>query len=258
MDLGLDGKVALVAGSSRGIGKEIARGFLKEGCRTVLTARDPEPLAATAEEMAGSFGGERVLGLTGDLTEEREVERVLDEVHRRWGGIDCLVSNIGSGKGTPGWDVDPPEWDSLFRLNLLSGVLLARKVLAEMCQRRAGSIVFIASIAGLERLPAPLAYSAAKAALVAFAKNLSSVVSAENVRINCVAPGNVLFAGGAWERKLAEDNPGVMSYIRSEVPLGRFGRPAEIADVTVFLSSDRASFVTGACITVDGGQTRGI
>jgi 3-oxoacyl-[acyl-carrier protein] reductase len=110
----------------------------------------------------------------------------------------------------------------------------------------------------VESTPAPLPYSAAKAALINYAKNVSRLVGTNQVRVNCVAPGNILFPGGSWERHIEQRHDEVMNYIRTEVPLGRFGTPEEIADLVVFLSSDRASFITGACVIADGGQTRGI
>ena len=119
-----------------------------------------------------------------------------------------------------------------------------------------GSLVFIASITAVEGTVAPLPYSAAKAALVNYAGNLARVAACDNIRVNCVAPGNVLFEGGSWERHLEQRRDEVLKYIRAEVPQNRFGTVDEIADVAVFLSSDRAGFVTGACWTVDGGQTR--
>jgi 3-oxoacyl-[acyl-carrier protein] reductase len=116
--------------------------------------------------------------------------------------------------------------------------------------------VFIASIVGVESVRAPLAYSAAKTALHAYAKNLARAVASQGVRVNVVAPGNVLFDGGSWAAKLAEDPERVRGYIGAEVPLGRFGNPEEIADLVAFLASSRAAFITGACVVADGGQTR--
>jgi 3-oxoacyl-[acyl-carrier protein] reductase len=125
-----------------------------------------------------------------------------------------------------------------------------------MIRSRQGSIVLVASIVGLESTRAPLPYSAAKAALINYGKNLAWEVGPLNVRVNCVAPGNILFPGGSWERHLAERRDDVLREVDSEVPLQRFGRVEEVADLIVFLSSDRAAFITGSCVVADGGQTR--
>ncbi len=125
-----------------------------------------------------------------------------------------------------------------------------------MTRSRHGSIVLVASIVGLESTRAPLPYSAAKAAMVSYGKNLARQVGPFNVRVNSVAPGNILFPGGSWERHLAERRDEVLREIEAEVPLGRFGRAEEVADLIVFLSSDRAAFITGSCLVADGGQTR--
>jgi 3-oxoacyl-[acyl-carrier protein] reductase len=127
-----------------------------------------------------------------------------------------------------------------------------------MTPRRSGSIVLVASIAGVESTPAPLAYSAAKAAIVNYAKNLARELGPLNIRVNCVAPGNILFPGGSWEGHLARRRDEVLQMIEAEVPLRRFGQPEEIADLIAFLSSERASFITGSCVIADGGQTRSV
>jgi 3-oxoacyl-[acyl-carrier protein] reductase len=133
---------------------------------------------------------------------------------------------------------------------------LVQQVLPEMTRSRQGSIVLVASIVGLESTSAPLPYSAAKAALVSYGKNLARQVGTFNVRVNSVAPGNILFPGGSWERHLSERRDEVLQQIESEVPLRRFGQPEQVADLIVFLSSDRAAFITGSCVVVDGGQMR--
>ena len=258
MDLYLSEKVVLVAGSTRGIGLATARAFLSEGCRTVITGRDERRLTGIRTELEAEFGTERVLAFARDLSQIANIRNTLADIRQTWGRLDCLVANIGSGRGPVGWELNETEWFNLFELNLWASLRLATEALPEMVNSGQGSVVLIASIVGKESTPAPLPYSAAKAALINFSKNLSRQTGQHNVRVNCVVPGNVLFPGGSWENHLKERNEEVLSYIHSEVPLRRFGRPEEIADLIVFLSSDRASYITGTCVVADGGQTRSI
>lgn len=251
------GRVALVAGSSRGIGLATARAFLGEGCRTTITGRDPVALRDAREALEGEFGPDRLLACEGDLRQSEVGAAVLSAVIERWGRLDYLVANIGSGRGPAGWDIEDGDWQQLMETNFLGSSRLVQQVLPSMIEARRGSIVLVASIVGLEGTDAPLPYSAAKAALVNYSKNLARAVGQHQVRVNCVAPGNILFPGGSWERHLANRPDQVRRMIAEDVPLQRFGRPDEIADLIVFLCSDRAGFITGACVVADGGQTRG-
>ena len=251
MDLGLAGKSVFVAGSSRGIGKGICAAFLDEGARIMITGRDAGSVAETHAEL--SIGRrERVMSFVGDLTESA----VLAEAQRRMGEIDCLVCNIGSGAARSGWSLNRADWEATFHVNFWATVGLVRSFLPGMVEARRGNIVMIGSIAGIESLGAPLPYGAAKAALERYSKDLSRHVGQFGVRVNAVAPGNILFAGGSWQGKLEADPEKVSSMIAREVPLGRFGKPEEIGAAVAFLASEQASFITGACVVVDGGQTR--
>ena len=258
MNLNLADQVALVAGSSRGIGKATASALLAEGCRVAITGRDPASLAATAREFETEFPADRIMACEGDLTQPEVIRDVLARVRRRWAKIDALICNIGTGRGKPGWSLEPADWTSLFEMNFWATVRLVTEVLPEMTDARQGSIVLVASIVGVESTPAPLPYSAAKAALINLSKNLARQAGPHNVRVNCVAPGNILFPGGSWEKHLETRAEEVHRFIQTEVPLRRFGRPEEIADAIAFLCSDRSSFITGACIVADGGQTRSL
>jgi 3-oxoacyl-[acyl-carrier protein] reductase len=258
MDLNLDGKVALVAGSTRGIGFATARAFLRERSRTVVTGRDLASLARARDALGSEFGKERVMACEGDLCDPDVVASVLSSVRARWDRVDCLVANIGSGRGVGGWDVPEADWNGLIDDNFSCSRRLVQETLREMVGSRRGSVVFVASIVALESTRAPLPYSAAKAAIVNLSKNLARQVGPHGVRVNSVAPGNILFPGGSWERHLLDHRGEVMKEIEAEVPMQRFGRPEEVADVIVFLSSDRAAFITGSCVVVDGGQTRSI
>lgn len=253
MDLGLRDRVALVGGSSRGIGLAIAESLLAEGARVAMTARDAAALGAAVDSIGG---GDRVFGAPGDLGDPAVIASVLRQIRDRWGRLDVLVANVGTGTARAGWALGDRDWSAAFEANLHVTRRLVEAVLPEMIESGRGSIVLIASIVGLESVNAPLPYGAAKAALVSYAKNLGRDVARRGVRVNAVAPGNVLFDGGSWARKLAENPEHVLEYVDREVPAGRFGAPSEIADVVAFLASDRAAFMTGACVVVDGGQTR--
>lgn len=249
-------RTAVVAGSSRGIGKAIAHVLLRERFRTLVTGRDSSSVQRTVDDFKSDFEGD-VLGFAGDLTNETVIRAALDAAATAWGEpIDSLVINIGSGKGKIGWDLGEKDWQDSFNVNFWGPVRIAQAAIPLLA--RPSTIIFIASIAGVERLPAPLSYCAAKAALINYAKNLSWAVADLSIRVNCVAPGNIIFPGGTWEAHLREKGDQVRRFIQSEVANKRFGTPEEVAETVGFLCSAKASFITGACIVVDGGQSRTI
>lgn len=256
MDLQLSERVAFVGGSSRGIGKAIASTLLLEGCRVCITGRDEIALNAALEELRTRFG-ERAISVHGDMTDPSVIDDAFRTVVKTWGRLDIVVANIGSGKGRPGWQQGQQEWERSFNLNFFGSVRIAETAIPYL-QSHGGSILFIGSIVGVEATPAPLPYSAAKAALINYSKNLSRAVAQHGIRVNCLAPGNVLFPGGSWERHLLERKDDVERMISSEVPQQRFGTPEEIAQFAAFLVSPKSNFSTGACYIMDGGQTRRI
>lgn len=256
MELGLDDKVAYVAGSSRGIGLGIAWAFLREGARVVVTGRDPRSLKAAEHALTRAHGADRVLAFCGDLEDAVFSAITLEEAAGRWSRLDCVVCNVGAGTDATGWDIEAAEWRRAFSANFWSSQMLAQQAIPRLIKAGGGSLIFIASLAGAEEIGAPSPYTVAKSAVIALARSLARTLGPEGVRVNAVAPGNVLHPGGRWEAKLAAQPDEIQALIRREVPLRRFGTPDEIADAVVFLASERASFITGACLLVDGGQSR--
>lgn len=221
----------------------------------VLTGRDATALAATAAELSEGRAN-RIITFAADLMRTSAVQEAYQYVTARWGAIDVLVCNIGSGTAQNGWRLTSADWEPVFQINLWAAVRLVEAFLPAMVDARRGNVVLISSIAGLEVLGAPIPYGTAKAALEHYAKDLAKRVGRHGVRVNTVAPGNILFPGGTWQRKLDADAAGVNAMIAAEVPLGRFGLPEEIGAAVAFLASDHAAFITGACLVADGGQTR--
>lgn len=256
MQLGLAGKSVIVSGSSRGIGLAIAHAFLSEGARVLITGRDPDILEAARSKLASEFSDDDIATQAGDMTDPDVIASSLSLSEKSFGGVDVVVANVGSGKGTMGWDPSSDDWRDMINTNLTGSMLMASAAVPHLTGRKNASIAFVSSIAGCETIPAPIPYSAAKAALQHAAKNMARQLGGDGIRVNTVAPGNVLFPGGSWEKKIAEDKTAVDHYIQAEVPLGRFATPSEIADAIVFLTSDRATFITGSLLVVDGGQTR--
>ena len=255
VNLHLNDQVAFVAGSSRGIGRAIASALIDEGACVVLTGRDERALEQTMADLVTEENSNRILAIAGDLNSEATILSAVSRTLDRFGRIDHLIANVGSGSGTLGPHPPSADWVRLFDQNFFTSVHLAEAALPAL-RRNGGSILFISSIVALEATSAPLPYSAAKAALTNYAKNLSRLLAPERIRVNTIAPGNILFPGGSWERHLKNRKEAVEQMLRTDVPLQRFGTPAEVASLAAYLCSSLAAFATGATYVMDGGQTR--
>lgn len=255
MDLGLQGKVALVTGASRGIGKAIAIGLAAEGCGVALCARGRERLEQAAQEVAAHGG--KVLPIVADLRHPADINRFVTASITAFGQIDILVNNVGGGGGSRGWDTPDENWEEALTINLLATIRTCRLVIPEMRKRQGGRIINIASVFGRET-GGRMTYNAAKAAVISFSKALARELAPEGILVNSLAPGSTLFPGGNWDQRRQADPGRINEFIQSELPLGRFGTPEEVASVVVFLASSKASLVTGASIVVDGGQSRSL
>ncbi|MCH8995185.1 MAG: glucose 1-dehydrogenase [Chloroflexi bacterium] len=247
MDLALRDKVAIVTGGSRGIGRSIALGLADEGCHVAICARGEERLRETEAELRAR--GVDALGVVADITKADDIDRLVAETVARFGRLHILVNNAGGGSR----ENTDEAWDAAYRMNILAAVRATRAAAPHMQASGGGSIVHIASIWGRESGGAAT-YNAMKSAMVSHAKAMAQELAPE-IRVNSVAPGSTAFPGGSWGRRLEEDPEGMRTFIEQHIPMGRFGRPEEIANVVVFLCSERASWVTGASITIDGGQS---
>jgi 3-oxoacyl-[acyl-carrier protein] reductase len=254
MDLMLEDKVAMISGGSKGIGLNIARDLAADGCLVAISGRTQSDLDTAVKNIAAQERG-RVISFCGDMNVKEDCEEFLAVTAREFGGVDILVNNVGGSDPKPLLETTDEDWLKVFEFNLFNAVRLSRLLIPEMKKRGGGSILNIASIAGRESGSA-MTYNSSKAAMISFSKALAQQVAKDNIRVNSLAPGSVLFPGGVWERRIAESPDGLKSWSNSAMPLGRFGKPEEISAVATFMVSPRASLVHGACWNVDGCQSR--
>jgi len=256
MNLELNSKRVLITGSSRGIGFSIATHFLNEGANVILVARNNENLQSAENKLRNKYGKGRVWSKSCDCTKSESLLELHNFIKNKFGNIDIVIANVGDGRGMPDPITDDDHWKHMWDINFESALLTARTFLP-MLEISKGVLLFISSIAALEAFGAPVDYATAKSAIIALSKNISRKVS-KNVRVNVIAPGNINFPGSSWDEKLKLNPKIVESLIKATVPMNRFGTPDEIADAALFICSERAKFITGSVLVVDGGQTIGV
>ena len=249
MDLQLQGKAAIVTGSSRGLGLASARALAAEGCRVCMCARGQDALRHAASELPGA------LAVSADLSTPEGSAKVVDAAIAAFGAIDILVNNVATAKGTDIVNTPDTDWQDAFDQTLYPAIRMSRLVVPHMRQRGGGVIIMIASIWGRES-GGRMVYNAVKAAEISLAKAMAQQLARDNIRVNSVAPGSILFPGGSWDKRQKADPAGIAEFINTELPFGRFGRAEEVGDAVAFLASPRASWISGSCVPVDGCQSR--
>jgi 3-oxoacyl-[acyl-carrier protein] reductase len=223
-----------------------------------ICARGEEQLNAAAAALRTIAGDStRIVAVKADVATPAGVEALIDRTVREFGAVDILINNVGLARGTTIVETADSEWQEAFDQTIFPAVRASRLAVPHMRRRGGGSIVMIASIYGRES-GGRMTYNAVKAAEISLAKSMAQQLARDNIRVNSVAPGSILFPGGSWHRRQQEDPAGIADFVARELPFGRFGRPEEVGAVVAFLVSPRASWISGASVPVDGCQSRSL
>ncbi|GAF66569.1 putative dehydrogenase [Bacillus sp. TS-2] len=245
MNLHLTNKNVIVTGGSKGIGASISKAFANEGANVIIVARENP---SWLDEF------QTITFVKGDLSISKERERVMKEILDQYRSIHILVNNVGGSNGSSIEETSLQLFEDAFQLNYFSAVHMSQLVLPVMKKTGQGSIINISSIFGRESGGKPT-YNNAKAAMISFTKALADEVIPFGIRVNGVAPGSILHPTGNWQKRIDENPEKMKEFVKKEIPAGRFGTPEEVSQVVLFLSSEKASWVVGATLNVDGGQS---
>lgn len=249
LDLGLKDRVVFVTGGSKGIGKAIAKAFKEEDARVAIAARNRVSLEKAREELGS------VSIYEGDFTQKEDRERVFRQLIEDFGTIDVLVNNVGGSNGGTVAETSLDLFEQVMEHNYFSTVHFSRLAFEVMREKKSGCILNISSIYGRES-GGRVSYNNAKAAVISFTKALADEAISHGIRVNGIAPGSILHPTSNWQKRLKDNPDQTQDFIRREIPAGRFGKPEEVAHVALFLASDKASWVVGTTLPVDGGQSR--
>jgi 3-oxoacyl-[acyl-carrier protein] reductase len=261
MDLELTGKVAIVPASSSGLGKAVALALGREGARVAMCSRDQSAINAAADEVRSS--GAEVLALAADVTQAGDIERLIAATTERFGGVDILVTNAGGPPAGTFDRFDDAAWQAAFNLTLMSVVRLIRGVLPSMKERGGGAIVAMTSSSIKQPIPNLLLSNVMRSGVASLIKSLADEVAGDHIRLNTVVPGRIATPRIAQlDQANAQKNGVDVETVRdrslSQIPMGRYGETAEFADMVAFLASERASYITGATVQIDGGMIRSL
>jgi 3-oxoacyl-[acyl-carrier protein] reductase len=254
MDLRLSNKVALITGGSRGIGRSIALRLAEEGCRVAICGRSQTHLERTLSDLQAL--GVPTSTTSADVTQPGEVERFVEESAANLGGVDLLVANVGGSVGGGLLSATAEDWQKTFDLNLFNAVRAIRSAVPHMQRQGGGSVLVISSISGWKPTRRKAQYATAKAAEIHLAPVLAQELADYRIRVNTLSPGSVIFPDGGWDQFRTDHPETFAQFEQTEFPWGRLGNPEEIADVAVFLLSERSRWINGANIPVDGAQGR--